>query len=80
MLNRFFAADEVIGDEVVYVGANSTRVPTEGNAGGWKNGSSVIVDPEPASDALECISWEPTPAAAKAAALLAAAADVSVLE
>jgi hypothetical protein len=32
---------------------------------------------EPTSDALECISWEPMPAAAKAAALLAAAADDS---
>ena len=77
MLNRFFAADEVIGDEVVYVGADDIRVPTEGNAGGWKNSSSVGADPEPASDALECISWEPTLAAAKAAALLAAAANGS---
>jgi len=34
VLNRFFDADEVIGDEVVYVGAGGIGVPTDGNTDG----------------------------------------------
>ena len=55
MLNRFFYADEVIGDEVVYVGADGIGVPSEGNTGGWKIGSGIGADREPASAALDCI-------------------------
>ena len=77
MLNRFFDANEVIGDEVVYVGADGIGVPIGWNAGGWKKGGGVGADPELAGAAQDGIGLEPTLAAAKAAALLAAAADGS---
>ena len=55
MLNRLFDADEVIGDDVVYVGADGIRAPTVGNAGGWKNGGGGVVDCDHAGAALDGI-------------------------
>ena len=80
MLNRFFDADEVIGDDVVYVGADGTGVPTSWNTDGRKNGDGVGADPEHAKAALDEIGWELMFAAAEVGALLAVAADVFVLE
>ena len=80
MLNRFFDTDEVIGDDVVYIRADGTGVPTGWNTDGWKNGDGVGADPEPTGAALDEIGSQPMFATAKIVALLAAAADVSVLE
>ena len=62
---------------MVYVGADGIGVPIGWNAGSWKKGGGVGADPELAGAAQDGIGLEPTLAAAKAAALLAAAANGS---
>ena len=77
MLNKFLDANVVIGDAVVYAGADCIGVLVVWSAGSWKNGGGIEGTPAPADVALDAIGLEPISTAADAAALLALAADDS---
>ena len=70
ILNKLLDADIVIGDAVVYAGADCIGVPVVWSAGSWKNGGGI-------GAVLGAIGWEPMPATADVTALLAMAADDS---